>query len=75
LYFFGPPTEASSLAISYIPRGLTWWFGLHHKAEFQAEKVLQSVMQALFHEAVKHMVRAFEARAQDIYGPAAPSAA
>ena len=31
-------------------------------------KVMQKVMQALFHEAVTRMVRAFEKRARDIYG-------
>ena len=58
-----------------------WIFNPHPKGceidfyvdfEFRS-KIMQSVMQALFHEAVKRMVRAFEARAQDIYGPAAPS--
>ena len=58
-----------------------WIFNPHPKGceidfyvdfEFRS-KIMQSVMQALFHEAVKRMVRAFEARAEDIYGPAAPS--
>ena len=58
-----------------------WIFNPHPKGceidfyvdfEFRS-KIMQSVMQALFHEAVKRMVRAFEARAENIYGPAAPS--
>jgi coenzyme Q-binding protein COQ10 len=31
-------------------------------------KILQKLMEALFHEAVRRMVGAFEARAHDIYG-------
>ena len=36
--------------------------------EFRS-KILQKVIQALFHEAVTRMVRAFESRAREIYGP------
>jgi coenzyme Q-binding protein COQ10 len=32
-------------------------------------RLLQSVMQPLFNEAVKRMVRAFESRAESLYGP------
>jgi len=35
--------------------------------EFRS-RLLQKVIQALFHEAVTRMVRAFEARAREIYG-------
>ncbi len=35
--------------------------------EFRS-RLLQRMMEALFHEAVKRMVRAFEARAHDLYG-------
>lgn len=37
--------------------------------EFRS-KLLQKLMEALFHEAVRRMVRAFEARARALYGPA-----
>jgi coenzyme Q-binding protein COQ10 len=37
--------------------------------EFRS-KLLQTLIEALFHEAVKRMVGAFEARARDLYGPA-----
>jgi len=36
--------------------------------EFRS-RLLQKVIQALFHEAVTRMVRAFETRAREIYGP------
>ena len=36
--------------------------------EFRS-KILRTIMGALFHEAVKRMVSAFEARAADLYGP------
>ena len=36
--------------------------------EFRS-RLLQKVIQALFHEAVTRMVKAFEARAEEIYGP------
>ncbi len=36
--------------------------------EFKS-KLLQKLIGALFHEAVTRMVRAFEARAKDLYGP------
>jgi coenzyme Q-binding protein COQ10 len=36
--------------------------------EFRS-KILRKIMGALFHEAVKRMVSAFEARAADLYGP------
>lgn len=42
--------------------------------EFRS-KILQKVIQALFHEAVTRMVRAFEARAREIYGPGQNAAA
>ena len=35
--------------------------------EFRS-RLLQKMMEALFHEAVRRMVRAFEARAHDLYG-------
>lgn len=38
--------------------------------EFRS-RLLQRLIQALFHEAVRRMVRAFEARARDLYGPPA----
>ena len=37
--------------------------------EFRS-KLLQKLIEALFHEAVRRMVGAFEARARDLYGPA-----
>ena len=42
--------------------------------EFKS-KVLQKIITALFSEAVRRMVGAFEARAQALYGPAAASSA
>lgn len=36
--------------------------------EFKS-KLLQKMIEALFHEAVRRMVAAFEARADDLYGP------
>ncbi len=40
--------------------------------EFRS-RLLQKMMEALFHEAVRRMVRAFEARAHDLYGGPARS--
>ena len=39
--------------------------------EFRS-KLLQKLIEALFHEAVKRMVSAFEARAKDLYGTPTP---
>jgi coenzyme Q-binding protein COQ10 len=36
--------------------------------EFRS-RLLQVLMEGLFHEAVRRMVSAFEARAREIYGP------
>lgn len=41
--------------------------------EFQS-KLLQKLIGALFHEAVRRMVAAFDARAKTLYGPDAPGA-
>ncbi len=41
--------------------------------EFRS-KILQKVIEALFHEAVKRMVHAFELRAEALHGPALGSA-
>ncbi len=56
------------------------WVFLPHEAgceidfyvdfEFRS-RILQMVMASLFHEAVRRMVGAFEARAEALYGPAA----
>ncbi|MEI6557332.1 MAG: type II toxin-antitoxin system RatA family toxin [Rhodospirillaceae bacterium] len=42
--------------------------------EFKS-KVLQKIITALFSEAVRRMVSAFESRAQTLYGPVPPAAA
>lgn len=42
--------------------------------EFRS-KILQTLIGALFHEAVRRMVAAFDARARTLYGPAHPDAA
>jgi coenzyme Q-binding protein COQ10 len=39
--------------------------------EFRS-KLMQTLMEALFHEAVRRMVGAFEARARELYGPSKP---
>ena len=39
--------------------------------EFRS-KLLQKLVEALFHEAVRRMVGAFEGRARDLYGTAGP---
>ena len=41
--------------------------------EFRS-KILQKLIEVLFHEAVKRMVGAFEARAKQLYGPASQAA-
>ena len=38
--------------------------------EFRS-RILQKMIQTLFHEAVRRMVTAFEARARELYGPTA----
>ena len=57
-----------------------WRFEDHEKGclidfyvdfEFRS-KLLQKLIEALFHEAVRRMVSAFEARAKDLYGAPAP---
>ncbi len=54
-----------------------WRFEEHHDGcvidfyvdfEFKS-KLLQKMIEALFHEAVRRMVAAFETRAEDLYGP------
>lgn len=42
--------------------------------EFRS-KLLQKVIEGLFHEAVRRMVRAFETRAEQLYGPGVGAAA
>jgi coenzyme Q-binding protein COQ10 len=54
-----------------------WLFEAHPRGcmidffvEFEfRSRLLQKVIQVLFHEAVRRMVGAFEARARDLYGP------
>ena len=42
--------------------------------EFRS-RLLQKIIEVLFHEAVKRMVGAFEARARQLYGPPGPAGA
>lgn len=48
------------------------WIDFHVDFEFRS-RMLQKIIGALFSEATRRMVAAFEARAQQLYGPAAPS--
>ncbi len=68
-YIDGPMRHMSNKWVFNASDGGTL-IDFHVEFEFRS-KILETLIGALFHEAVKRMVNAFEARAAKLYGPSA----